>query len=166
MWWRLLIMFFFYSSLSILLITLPGFKLTRTKRNNVLEKSTWARPNFDDWMLTPTMYTLFWGFVSSHASRKLAFFFFLWRFFEFTKAFHGVNPHHGAVFLFSQSHGAVRSVFLFFKTIRCGAVRFSLYQNHTVRCGAVFLLYGAVPIVFFKNRTVRCGTVIFWAVVS
>ena len=54
-----------------------------------------------------------------------------------SRAFHGVEPHSGAVFLFSKSHGSVRCVFFFGEIVRRGAVR----------CGADFLLNGAV----------RCG---------
>ena len=68
------------------------------------------------------------------------------------RALHGVEPHRGAVFQLSKSHGAARCVFFFLRIVRCGAVRFSLFQNHTVRCGAV-------RINFFKNRSVRCCAV-------
>ena len=50
----------------------------------------------------------------------------------FSRAFHGVEPHRCAVFLFSKSHG-------------------------TVRCGAVFLLNGAVRCGLYFSRIVRCG---------
>ena len=68
----------------------------------------------------------------------------------YTRASYGVKPHRGAVFLFSISHGAVRCGFYFFRIVRCGAVRFSLSQNHTVRCGVDYIFkesYGAM----------RCG---------
>ena len=44
-----------------------------------------------------------------------------------SKFFHGVEPHRGAVFLFSESHGAIRHVFFLGggDCIRGGSVRFS-----------------------------------------
>ena len=68
----------------------------------------------------------------------------------YTRASYVVEPQRGAVFLFSISHGAVRCGFYFFRIVRCGAVRFSLSQNHTVRCGVDYIFkesYGAM----------RCG---------
>ena len=58
------------------------------------------------------------------------------------KAFHGVEPHGGAIFLF-------------FEITRCGSVQCLFFGNRTVRCGPVFTFsksYGAVPCV-----AVRCG---------
>ena len=46
--------------------------------------------------------------------------------------------------------------------MRCGAVRFSRFQNHTVRYGAVLILSLTVRCdadYVFKNRMVRCGAV-------
>ena len=53
---------------------------------------------------------------------------------DITRLFTGVEPHRGAVFLFSKSHGAVRCGLHFFIIIRCGAVQFC---SLTLRCGAV-----------------------------
>ena len=78
--------------------------------------------------------------------------------FVFFHAFHGVEPHHGAVFLFSKSRSAVWCAsFLGNRMVRCGAV-FTFSKSDgaarcvffsTVRCGADFAFL----------RIVRCGTV-------
>ena len=68
--------------------------------------------------------------------------------FRFIKAFHGVEPHHGAVYLFSKYHVRFGAAFNFWESygaVRCGAVRFShFFQNHTVRCSAFFLVNGVM----------------------
>ena len=71
----------------------------------------------------------------------------------------------------------MRVIFFENRTVRCGAVRFSLskvIQCSTVRWGAVFILsksYGAVRCgldYFFQEPygAVRCGAVIRWTVAS
>ena len=64
---------------------------------------------------------------------------------------HGVTaPRCG--FPISKSHGAVRCGFYFLGIFRCGAVRFSVLQNHTVRvrCGADYIFQES-------HGAVRCG---------
>ena len=69
-------------------------------------------------------------------------------------------------FLFSKSRGAVRCGFYFLRIVRCGAVRFSLFQNDTVRCGTVFVFdsptvrNGADCIIQESYGAMRCGAVI------
>ena len=62
----------------------------------------------------------------------------------FCIAFHGVEQHRGAVFLFSKSHGAVRCGVYFLRILRCGA---DSLLDGAVRCGLCF------------SRIVRCGAV-------
>ena len=53
--------------------------------------------------------------------------------------------------------------FCIFEIVRCGSVRFLLFENRTVRCGAVrfhffkIIRRGAVQFSLFQNHTVRCG---------
>ena len=88
----------------------------------------------------------------------------------FTRAFHGVEPHRGAVCLLSKSHGAVRCGFYFLRivrcgAVRCGAVRIIFVKNRTVRSGAVRIVFprivrcSAVRCGFVGGKIVRCGAV-------
>ena len=68
------------------------------------------------------------------------------------------NPEESPAFRqgFSRCRTAPRCGFIFLGIVRCGTVRFSLFQHHTVQCGFAPQRWGAV----------RCGVVIRWTVVS
>ena len=85
-----------------------------------------------------------------------------WRFWQpiFSKAFHGVEPHRGEVFLFSRSHGAVRCVFHYIFGESYGAVRRGFHFFKIIRCAVrIFFLNVAVRCGLCSSRIVRCDVV-------
>ena len=81
----------------------------------------------------------------------------------FSRAFHGVESHRGAVFHFRTNTVRFGAVIIFLRIVRCGAVRCGCHfvQKHTVRCSVAFLLNrcGAVRCGRYFSRIVRCGAV-------